>query len=138
MTSSLKFGDIWKSGKTWILVLIVIGMAILFLLNNFTTQGVYNVVSCTWNENECNGTTDPGSTIGWDGECTQEIEDECCDYMDVRMCGGQDVGQEPWLCETYYCEEADHACRPDSHYDDQTGEYWYECECYDVTDWGPI
>ena len=129
----------WKGYKQYLIGAVLLGALLIFLLNNFTSQGVYNVVSCTWNENVCNGTADPGSVLSWDGVCTDGIIDECCDYIDVRLCAGEE-NNEPWMCDTKYCEGVDEACYAEEEYDDQTGEYNYNCVCKDVNDWfdGPL
>lgn len=121
-----KMGTLWKKYKKEIILFILLGMFILFLANNFTTQGVYDVVSCTWNQHECNITADCECEYEWDGICTNEIKDECC--IDIDMCNGQ-VVENPYECYHYYCTDPNKFC--DATYDQEQGGQ-YVCGCADI------
>lgn len=83
----------------WCTIAFFMGMAFLFLLNNFSTEGIYKFVSCTYNQHECDNAC-------WDGVCTDEIIDECC--VDIRYCeGGVDA---EWECLDRYCVEEGKTC----------------------------
>jgi len=99
----------------------IIGLVVLFFLNNFTTKEVYKGVSCTFNKHECNNQT------AWDGECTDEIEDECCDYVSIRWCQGE--VDNPTDCLDKYCMNEGKTC--DAIYD--VAGVW-KCTCVDTND----
>lgn len=100
------------------------GILILFLANNFTTPGIYEAVSCTFNHHSCNDTIDVCDVPGWDGQCTSEIKNECCDP--IRMCAGQIVDNYE-DCLDQYCYEEDKYC--DAIIQIQGG---YKCTCMDI------
>lgn len=105
--------------KYWWVYLIIaflIGVIVLYYLNNHSTQKIYNVVSCTQNEYSCNFT--------WNHVCTDEMEDECCE--EIRYCGG--TVQSPYDCLDKYCTESGKYCM---------GEYntlgMYTCGCQPIS-----
>lgn len=116
-----------KANKKEVLIAFLIGIGLLFVINNWTNQQAYDFVSCTFNGFDCDG-------IEWDGECTTTIEDECCDYMDVDMCNGQEVSN-PYDCYHFYCEDDNKFCG--AVYDEQGGSGNYICGCQDIST-GPI
>lgn len=83
------------------ILMLLLGMFVLFALNNFSTEQVYKVISCTFNKHDCEC-----DCPDWDGTCTQEIEDKCC--MDIRWCGGT-VNYE-YECLDKYCEDEGYTC----------------------------
>lgn len=110
-----------KANKGAVFLAFIIGLAALFFVNNWTSQPAYDIISCTYNQYSCDG-------LEWDGECTGGIEDECCDYIDVDMCDGQEVsnGDE---CLHFYCDSPGKFCKP--VYDDVQGGQ-YICTCSDI------
>lgn len=114
-----------------------IAAAIIVLLLVVFVAGVFNQVCCKWAKiwggNECpaDGGGSGGGGSGWDGQCTPAIEDECCDYMNVRMCNNQFV-TNPEDCRQYYCEETGDGCYPVMN----TAMTGYNCQCKDVLDEG--
>ena len=103
----------WKTG-----ILIFIGIALItWLAINMTIQPIYDLGACTINKFNCTAPEVPG----WDGICTQEIKDDCCDP--VRVCGG--ITTNPNDCYTQYCWEEGKMCVP--VYREGTGDY--ECKC---------
>jgi len=111
-----------KSYKKELFAVFAIGMVLLFVINNYTTQEAYDAISCTYNQNSC-------AAEGWDGICAQGVIDECC--MDVDMCGGQ-VVDNPYECYHYYCTDSGKFC--DAEYDEQGGTGKYICACSAVED----
>ena len=102
--------------------MILLGLFIAFLLNNFTTEGVYEIGSCTYNQHSCEFETE-----AWDGACTDEITDQCC--ADIRKCGGQ-VVENPMECGIYYCKADENLCFPQFNIATTT----YNCECKNFND----
>lgn len=68
-------------------------------------------------------------SVGWDGECTDEIEDDCCTAIDE--CGGQIV-YNPNECLHKYCYSTNDYCKPVYQEDVAGGEATYECTCADI------
>ena len=59
-----------------------------------------------------NDANDDTPCPSWNGVCTNQIENVCCeDCMDVRMCAGQ-VVSDPMECLTKYCSAEGHFCEP--------------------------
>ena len=99
------------------ILMLLLGMFILFALNNFSTEKVYDVISCTFNKHSCEC-----DCPDWDGTCTDEITDECC--MDIRWCGG--TVENGYECLDKYCEDEGYTCGYDFTL---TG---IKCECQKV------
>lgn len=109
------------------LIAFCVGILILFLLNNFTTAGVYEVVSCTFNQHSCyfnESCPDCPDCEDWNGDCTQEIKNDCCDP--VRVCSGQFV-QNYYDCFDLYCWTDNYKCEPVEQI--QGG---YKCTCENI------
>lgn len=111
-----------KDMRLWILGA---GMLLMFALINWTIPILYGLGCCTWNQHEC---TDK---LGkWEGNCTQEIVDECCeDCVEIRYCDGQTVSN-PYKCYDYYCPEIGVICKPIQHIALDT----FTCTCTDLND----
>lgn len=99
------------------IILAVVGTV--FVINK-TTPAAYNLGACTYNMYTCD-------YPAWDGECTQTIEDECCDYVDIRWCDGQAV-DDYWDCYDKYCAEEGKKC--EGIINIATGGY--TCKCMDL------
>jgi hypothetical protein len=93
----------------------LVGMIALFAINNWTTQGAYGFISCTFNTHCCDCDT-------WDGVCTQEITDLCC--SPVRVCEGFTT-TNPSECYDRYCWDDGYDCIPGEPVDGV-----YPCKCY--------
>lgn len=106
-----------KANKKIILFAFVIGALILFLVNNWTSQEAYDVISCTYNTNDC-------EDLEWDGNCTGDVVDECCTPVD--MCDSQLVTNAD-DCLHYYCTTTNKFCKP--VYDELDGTGKYKCTC---------
>jgi len=92
--------------------------AIIFINQDFIFQpGAYNTGCCTWEGNKTCGFDCPP----WNGICTEEIKDQCCEP--VRVCSGQ-VVDDPWECYIKYCWD-EKMCLPE--YDVATAKY--KCVC---------
>jgi len=104
------------------IIVVLIALLVFFMLNNFI-NAVYQPMSCWINQFDCPYECDP-----WDGNCTAEIEDACCeDCIDVRMCEGVSF-DEPFACEDRYCTTQGKKC---------FGEYniatvKFDCKCVDT------
>lgn len=59
------------------IVSFILGMVVLFFVNNKTTQGAYNFISCKYNDHSCGGSSSGGSNGAF--SCTAAVIDECCD-----------------------------------------------------------
>lgn len=97
------------------IILAIIGTV--FVINK-TTPAAYNLGACTYNQFTCD-------YPAWDGECTQTIEDECCDYVDVRWCEGH--VENYYDCYDKYCDASGMKCEAVMQI---TGGY--NCECMPV------
>lgn len=119
-----------KQYKKELIAAFVLGIILLFVVNNWTTQGVYDIVSCTYNQNDCPGC---GEDADWNGDCTYEIKNECCFNVDV--CGGQRVDNFE-DCYHYYCTDSNKYCGVvDEEYNQDAGTYKYICGCKVVEDY---
>ncbi len=97
----------------------ILGFLVAFLLNNFDGEGFYQGFSCKLNKHSC-------EAPAWDGNCTQEIIDECCEEVpEIRYCGG--TTSDPMECYTQYCDSPDEDCVPGQRID-----MTYECQCKNV------
>jgi hypothetical protein len=106
-----------KSNKWWMIVVaFIVGVIVLFLFNNFTTQEVYEGVSCTYNQNSCD-------YPAWDGQCTDDVSDKCC--TSIRTCEG--IVANPRDCLDKYCYAEGNTCDAVLRIDGQ-----YECKCIDI------
>jgi len=106
----------------------LLGAFILFLINNFWTQGAYDLISCSYNENDCDGGCgDAGDCDDWDGVCTSEIEDDCC--TSIRTCAGQIVSN-PYECYKYYCFDNNQICKPIEQ--EGLGLLSFKCTCSEI------
>lgn len=99
------------------MLMLIVGIILAGVLINFTIQPVYDIGCCTFNgERSCDGDCE------WDGECTQEMEDECC--QEIRYCSGQMV-DDPLTCYDKYCVNSGYTCQPE--YQIETTNY--KCTC---------
>jgi hypothetical protein len=83
-------------------------------------------------DDSCNGGGGSGGGSGtWNGVCTREIIDECCDEptFTVRMCAGQIV-TDPRECYDLYCEIDGQKCTPF----EQITTIGYKCGCSSIYD----
>jgi len=121
-----------KANKSWLPYLIigvVLGFAILFLaINKFppntADNGVYKLGACTFNGNRSCGVACPN----WDGECTSEIENDCCTA--IRECEGTTAN--PLSCYDKYCYEAGNKCIANLTDESDLQNLIYTCTCVDV------
>ena len=108
-------------------LMVLVGMIILFAVNNFTSAGAYGFISCTFNQHCCEGCDD----TGWDGVCTAEMKSLCCDP--VRICEGFTT-VNPMDCYDRYCWADGNDCVPG----EQLVGDEYTCKCYDYESDIPI
>ena len=108
---------------TWkhMIVIIIVALVIAWLAENKTMDWVYDLGCCSINDYNCTDCS------GWDGICTQEIKDECCEP--VRVCAGQLV-DDPLDCYDDYCWNVGEKCVPE--YDVATTKY--KCTCMTVSE----
>lgn len=108
-----------KNWKWYVLGLIILTIIVTWLIINKTVPKAYDIGACTINNYEC-------ASASWDGNCTGEMVDECCeDTIDVRMCGGH---VDDWTdCYDKYCETAGYKCEAVTQI--QGG---YDCVCKPV------
>lgn len=107
--------------KKWWLLIVIMVMIATWLLINLVNQSIYDIGACTINSFNCTTPECPE----WNGVCTQEIKDECCES--VRVCDGQLV-DDYTDCLDKYCWESGKECEP--VYDVATTKY--KCTCKDV------
>lgn len=107
-----------KQSMTWLWLILsfLFGALVLYLVNNFTVEPAYEVISCTNNQFSCD-------MPAWNGVCTQEIEDECCE--EIRVCSG--TVEDPYDCLDKYCYEEGEKCLPFDRIDQK-----YDCRCADI------
>lgn len=103
-----------------ILITFIVSAIVVVLAINMTIQPVYDIGACTFNQYSCEF-----ETPDWDGVCTTEMEDECCE--DIRLCSGQLV-DDPLDCYDKYCWTSGESCYPEFQID--AGNY--KCTCKDV------
>jgi len=96
------------------------GVVALFIISNFVSQDVYEIDSCTYNKFAC---------TGWDGVCTDEIIEDCCEETD--MCNGQAVSN-PYECYHFYCDNSAKFCDAQWNVADDD----YTCVCAYTSDGG--
>jgi len=103
-----------NSSMWWFLVLGII----LTVLAVVFWQPAFDQVACKWAKNignkscACGSGGSGGGGSTWDGECTPEIERDCCaPTFSVRMCDGRIVS-DPRDCYDLYCEADNSKCKP--------------------------
>lgn len=129
--------------KGWNWMSFFIGILLMFLFIAFTPQGrdVFYEITET--------------TEGWDGICTQEIIDECCDenvtvhagncpdidpsdipYKDHPYWELEDLGYDlVGACATGSCSETNEHCYPLIEWDDAKGDWYFtQCVCLEPSD----
>lgn len=104
----------------------ILGVLVCWLVINLTTKPVYTFGACTINKHHCAGIVNTTVIKEWDGICTDEITDACCEP--VRTCGG--TTDDPYACYDDYCWNEGEKCG--AEYNVVTSGW--TCKCVDVQD----